>query len=86
MISLSQQLENYREYQNRLVKIAGRSNASRITSDAVYYLSAESNDFLLNYYIDHLLQLAFTFDCFSGIIVQSYTNFIRVLPLSTSQK
>ncbi|XP_059429023.1 GDSL esterase/lipase At5g22810-like [Corylus avellana] len=78
-ISLSQQLENYREYQNRLVEIAGRSNASTIRSDAVYYLSAGSSDFLQNYYINPLLQLAFTFDRFSDILMQSYTNFIQRL-------
>ncbi|XP_059433919.1 GDSL esterase/lipase At3g53100-like [Corylus avellana] len=78
-ISLSQQLEYYREYQLRVLEIAGRSNASTIISAAIYFLSAGNSDFLQNYYVDPLLQVAYSFDRFSNILVQSYTNFIQGL-------
>ncbi|XP_059429564.1 GDSL esterase/lipase At5g22810-like [Corylus avellana] len=78
-ISLSQQLEYYREYRRRVVEIVGRSNASRITSGAIYFLSAGNSDFLQNYYVDPLLQSTYSFDHFSDILLHSYTNFIRGL-------
>ncbi|XP_062173248.1 GDSL esterase/lipase At5g22810-like [Alnus glutinosa] len=78
-IPLRQQVEYYREYQHRLVKITGRSNASTIISGAIYLLSAGSSDFLQNYYIDPLLQVAYSFDRFSEILIQSYSNFIQRL-------
>ncbi|KAE8008220.1 hypothetical protein FH972_004753 [Carpinus fangiana] len=78
-ISLSKQLEYYREYQRRVVEIAGKSNASTIISGAIYFLSAGNSDFLQNYYIDPLLHAAYSFDSFSDILMQSYTNFIQGL-------
>jgi len=61
------------------VEIAGRSNASRIISGAIYLVSAGSSDFLQNYYIDPLLQEAYSFDQFSNNLIQFYTNFIQSL-------
>jgi hypothetical protein len=79
-ISLSKQLEYYREYERRVVEIAGKSNASTIIFGAVYFLSAGNSDFLQNYYIDPLLHAVYSFDGFSHILMQSYTNFIQVPP------
>jgi hypothetical protein len=71
---------------SRVVEIAGKSNASTIIFGAVYFLSAGNSDFLQNYYIDPLLQAVYSFDGFSHILMQSYTNFIQVPPdLLTAQ-
>ncbi|XP_034221405.1 GDSL esterase/lipase At5g22810 isoform X2 [Prunus dulcis] len=54
-ISLNQQLENYKEYQNKVVGIAGKANLTSIISGAIYLVSAGSSDFVQNYYINPLL-------------------------------
>uniref|UniRef100_A0A2N9GVI7 GDSL esterase/lipase n=1 Tax=Fagus sylvatica TaxID=28930 RepID=A0A2N9GVI7_FAGSY len=78
-ISLSQQVENYKEYQSKLEEIAGRSNASSIISGAIYLVSGGSSDFVQNYYIDPLLYKAYTPHQFSNILIQSFTDFIQNL-------
>ncbi|XVE59489.1 hypothetical protein DITRI_Ditri05aG0049900 [Diplodiscus trichospermus] len=78
-LSLSKQLENYKEYQEKLVAIAGKSNASSIISGGIYLISSGSSDFLQNYYINPLLYKAYTPDQFSDILIDSYAKFIQDL-------
>ncbi|XP_042476188.1 GDSL esterase/lipase At5g22810-like [Macadamia integrifolia] len=78
-ISLPQQLEYYKEYQTKLQRIAGKSNASSILSEAIYILSAGSSDFIQNYYINPLLNRVYTPDQFSNILLQSFSNFVQNL-------
>ncbi|KAK6926674.1 GDSL lipase/esterase [Dillenia turbinata] len=79
VISLSEQLEYYKEYQKRIVGIAGSSNASNIISGGIYLLSTGSSDFLQNYYIDPLLYKVYTPYQFSEFLIESYTTFIQQL-------
>ncbi|XAR60078.1 Triacylglycerol lipase [Bertholletia excelsa] len=78
-IPLSKQLENYKEYQKKLVGIAGKANASAIISGSVYLLSTGSSDFVQNYYINPLLYKVYTTDQFSDILIKSYIIFIQEL-------
>ncbi|XVF56714.1 hypothetical protein PTKIN_Ptkin06aG0142400 [Pterospermum kingtungense] len=78
-ISLTKQMENYKEYQNKLVKIVGKSNASSLISAGIYFICSGSSDFLLNYYINPFLHLANTPDQFSDILIESYASFIQDL-------
>ncbi|XP_057954751.1 GDSL esterase/lipase At5g22810 [Malania oleifera] len=78
-ISLSQQVEYFKEYQGKLVSIAGKSNASTIIKGAVYLISAGSSDFAQNYYINPFLYKAYTPDQFSDILMQSYSTFVQKL-------
>ncbi|KAM7277093.1 hypothetical protein ACFE04_018959 [Oxalis oulophora] len=77
-ISLNQQLDYFKEYQNKLVGIAG-INASSIISGAIYLLSGGNSDYLQNYYINPLLNKAYTPDQFSDILMISYSKFIQDL-------
>nr|AFK39647.1 unknown [Lotus japonicus] len=78
-IPLSQQLEHYKESQNILVGVAGKSNTSSIISGAIYLISAGSSDFVQNYYINPLLYKVYTADQFSDILIQCYASFIQNL-------
>ncbi|KAL2485615.1 GDSL-like Lipase/Acylhydrolase superfamily protein [Abeliophyllum distichum] len=78
-IPLSKQLEFYKDYQKKLVGVAGKSNASSIISGSVYLISSGSSDFVQNYYINPLLYKVYTTDQFSDILLQSYTKFIQEL-------
>lgn len=75
---MTQQLQYYKEYQNKIVGIAGKTNASSIISGAIYLVSAGASDFVQNYYINPLLYKKYTPDQFSDILMQSYANFIQV--------
>ncbi|KAA0033359.1 hypothetical protein IC582_026839 [Cucumis melo] len=78
-LSFTQQLEYYKEYQNKVAEVAGKPNASSIISGAIYLVSAGSNDFLQNYYINPLLYKKYTVSQFSDIIITSYIIFIQNL-------
>ncbi|CAK9314346.1 unnamed protein product [Citrullus colocynthis] len=78
-LSLTQQLEYYKEYQNKVAEVAGKPNASSIISGAIYLVSAGSNDFLQNYYINPLLYKKYTADQFGDILITTYINFIQNL-------
>ncbi|XP_061345400.1 GDSL esterase/lipase At5g22810 [Gastrolobium bilobum] len=78
-IPLSQQLEHYKDCQNILEGIAGKSNASSIISGSIYLISAGNSDFIQNYYINPLLYKVYTADQFSDILIQHYATFIQNL-------
>ncbi|XP_009625753.1 GDSL esterase/lipase At5g22810 isoform X1 [Nicotiana tabacum] len=78
-IPLSKQLEFYKEYQKKLVVIAGKVNATSIINGSIHLVSAGSSDFVQNYYINPLLYKVYTPDQFSDILVKSYTKFILEL-------
>ncbi|KAF8403184.1 hypothetical protein HHK36_011281 [Tetracentron sinense] len=78
-ITLTQQLEYFKEYQKKLVNITGKSQALSIFSGAIYLLSAGSSDFVQNYYINPLLNRVYSPDRFSDILLQSFSTFIKNL-------
>ncbi|CAK9146020.1 unnamed protein product [Ilex paraguariensis] len=78
-ITLPQQLEYYKEWQNKVVGIVGKARANAIFSGGIHLLSAGSSDFVQNYYINPMLNRAFTPDRFSDTLMQSYSTFILVL-------
>ncbi|KAK5841602.1 hypothetical protein F383_16365 [Gossypium arboreum] len=78
-ITLTQQLNYYREYQAKLVNMAGNDGASNIVSGAIHLLSAGSSDYIQNYYINPLVNRIYTPDQFSDILIRSYTTFIQNL-------
>lgn len=84
-ISLPQQLNYYKEWQGKVASMVGRSKANAIYSAAIHLLSAGSSDFIQNYYINPLLNQAYSPDQFSDILLRSYYTFIqvRICPSST---
>ncbi|WCJ39679.1 GDSL esterase/lipase APG [Euphorbia peplus] len=77
-ITLPQQLEYFREYKGKLAKVAG-GNQSAIISGALYLLSAGSSDFLQNYYVNPLLNKAYTPDQYGNYLVDAFTSFVKGL-------
>ncbi|KAE9600573.1 putative triacylglycerol lipase [Lupinus albus] len=78
-ISLSDQLEHFKDCLNTLLGVAGKSNASSIISGAIYLISAGNSDFIQNYYINPLLYKVYTADQFSDFLLQNYATFIQNL-------
>ncbi|PON71229.1 Lipase [Trema orientale] len=79
VVSLNKQLDNYYDYQAKLVEIIGESNASSIFSDALYIVSTGSSDFIQNYYINPVLQSVYTTNQFFIILLRNYAEFITNL-------
>ncbi|XP_020257242.1 GDSL esterase/lipase At5g22810-like [Asparagus officinalis] len=80
-VSLTQQLQYYKDYQSKLNTIAQRANANftDIISGSVYIISAGSSDYVQNYYINPLLYRTYTPDQFADLLVQSFTAFAQNL-------
>ncbi|XP_004486794.1 GDSL esterase/lipase APG-like [Cicer arietinum] len=78
-IPLSQQLKYYKEYQSKLIKIAGRKKAASIIKGALYILSAGSSDFVQNYYVNPLINKVVTPDQYSAYLVDVFSSFVKDL-------
>ncbi|KAE8657730.1 GDSL esterase/lipase [Hibiscus syriacus] len=78
-ITLSQQLNYYKEYQTKVENMVGKAKANDIVSGAIHLLSAGSSDYIQNYYINPLLNRIYTLDQFSNILMRSYSSFIQNL-------
>ncbi|TVU10878.1 hypothetical protein EJB05_44432 [Eragrostis curvula] len=51
VISLSQQLEYFKEYKEKLKEAKGESLANEIIAEALYIFSIGTNDFIVNYFV-----------------------------------
>ncbi|CAL5389361.1 unnamed protein product [Camellia sinensis] len=78
-ISLTQQLAYYKEYQNKVVTMVGKDSANVMFSGGIHLLSAGSSDFIQNYYINPILNRAYTPDRFSNLLIRSYSTFVQNL-------
>ncbi|KAG1347505.1 hypothetical protein COCNU_06G013340 [Cocos nucifera] len=78
-ISLNQQLRNYQDYQSKVERIAGRANATALFSGSIYVVSAGASDFVQNYYINPVVNRAYTPDRFADLVVQNFNTFIEAL-------
>ncbi|KAH6836710.1 GDSL-like lipase/acylhydrolase superfamily protein [Perilla frutescens var. hirtella] len=78
-ISLSKQVELYKDYQSKLVTLVGQSNATSIINGSIHFVSAGSSDFVQNYYINPLLYEKYTTDQFTDILLQIYNKFVQEL-------
>jgi hypothetical protein len=77
VISLSQQLDYFKEYTSKLAVVAGSSWAQSIVSNSLYIISAGSTDFGLNY-INPLLFKTETADQFSARLIGIFNNTVTV--------
>ncbi|XP_044950659.1 GDSL esterase/lipase At5g22810-like [Hordeum vulgare subsp. vulgare] len=78
-ITLSQQVEYFKEYQSRLTVVAGRNQARTIISDALYIISAGSNDFGFNYYVNPSLFLRENIDQFTDRLIGIFNSTVMEL-------
>ncbi|KAG4124899.1 hypothetical protein ERO13_D10G065950v2 [Gossypium hirsutum] len=76
-ITLSQQVEYFKEYQAKLAKVAGSSKSASIIKDALYVLSAGSGDFLQNYYVNPLVNHAYTPEQYGSFLIDAFTRFVQ---------
>ncbi|XP_073145235.1 GDSL esterase/lipase APG-like [Henckelia pumila] len=78
-ISLTQQIQYYKEYQGKLASVAGSKQAASIIKDAIYLVSFGSSDFVQNYYVNPFLFKSYTPDQYSSYLIGIFTNTIKSL-------
>ncbi|XP_073044356.1 GDSL esterase/lipase At5g03820-like [Primulina eburnea] len=78
-VTLTQQLANYKEWQRNVVNLVGKDKGNATFSGGIHLLSSGSSDFIQNYYINPILNQAYTTDQFSNILIKSYSSFIQNL-------
>ncbi|CAI9097862.1 OLC1v1034375C1 [Oldenlandia corymbosa var. corymbosa] len=78
-VSLTTQVQYYKEWQNKVVSRVGKAKANTMFSGGIHLLSAGSSDFIQNYYINPLLNRVYTPDQFSDILMKSYSTFVQNL-------
>ncbi|MBA0720139.1 hypothetical protein Golax_007776 [Gossypium laxum] len=58
---------------------SGYDDKASMVNDALYVLSAGSGDFLQNYYVNPLLNHAYTPDQYGSFLIDTFTNFVENL-------
>lgn len=76
-IPLYQQVEYFKEYKSKLIKIAGSKKADSIIKGAICLLSAGSSDFVQNYYVNPLLYKVYTVDAYGSFLIDNFSTFIK---------
>ncbi|KAK9066202.1 hypothetical protein SSX86_013523 [Deinandra increscens subsp. villosa] len=78
-IPLSQQLQYYKEYQGKLVQVAGSGKSASIIKDALYLISAGNSDFVQNYYVNPFINKVYTVDEYGSYLVGIFSSFVKDL-------
>ncbi|XP_071714841.1 GDSL esterase/lipase At5g45950-like [Rutidosis leptorrhynchoides] len=77
VISLSKQLEYFKEYKIRIERLFGDLTAHKIVRNSVYVLSMGTNDFLQNYYIDPTRSSMFTITQYQHYLIQCMETYVK---------
>ncbi|CAL1373045.1 unnamed protein product [Linum trigynum] len=77
-ISLTRQLENYKESRARVESQVGFEKSTDIFSKGIHLLSTGTSDFVQNYYVDPMLNTLYTPDQWSDKFMKSYADFIQM--------
>lgn len=77
-ISLTQQLTNYKQYQNQVKEMVGVERANQVFAGGIHLLSTGTSDFAQNYYINPIMATFYTPNRFSNLIMKSYRKFVQV--------
>ena len=76
-IPIWKEVEYFKEYRQKLGKISGVENATRILHEAVFIVSMGSNDFLVNYYVNPYTRRQYTVSQFQDHLLQISSNFLQ---------
>jgi phospholipase/lecithinase/hemolysin len=77
VIPIWKEVEYFKEYGQKLGKISGAENATRILNEAIVIVSMGSNDFLVNYYVNPYTRLQYNVAQFQDHLLQIGSNFLQ---------
>ncbi|KAJ4979713.1 hypothetical protein NE237_010493 [Protea cynaroides] len=79
VITMSQQLQYFKEYIKRLKRIVGEQEANKIVAGSMVLISAGTNDFLFNYYDLPTRRLQFDISGYQDFLLQKLQDFVKEL-------
>ncbi|XP_077246647.1 GDSL esterase/lipase At3g43570-like isoform X1 [Tasmannia lanceolata] len=82
VLSLSDQLEMFKEYIGKLKGIVGEERAGRIVSDSFYLVVFGFNDVATTYFFTPLRRIQYDFPSYSRFLAQSASSFFQMNDLS----
>nr|ABK26586.1 unknown [Picea sitchensis] len=78
VLTLEQQLDNFKLYREKLVNMLGPENSSEVISGALFVISMGTNDFSNNYYLNPSTRAHYTIDEFQDHVLHTLSRFIEV--------
>lgn len=79
MIDLPTQLKNFEEVEKALTEKLGEAQAKELISEAVYFISIGSNDYLGGYLGNPKMQETYIPEVYVGMVIGNLTNAIQVI-------
>eukprot|EP01018_Ginkgo_biloba_P039197 Gb_33730 [translate_table: standard] len=77
VITLKNQVEYFKEYQQRLTALVGPDNATQIVSRALFSISAGTDDFANNYFLNPLTRRRYSVTQYQDLLLRSLSQFIK---------
>ncbi|KAG5516984.1 hypothetical protein RHGRI_037656 [Rhododendron griersonianum] len=79
VISLPKQLEYFKEYQKRVELVIGRKRTKNLVKNALYIVSAGTNDFVVNYFTVPIRRKRYSIPDYMEFLLQQVQQFIQDL-------
>lgn len=79
VLTISKQLENFKEYKVKLSKLVGERNKEEIIKNAIFALSMGTNDFIQNYYIEPIRSRQYSVEAYSDYLVKNMANDLKAM-------
>ncbi|KAL1343964.1 hypothetical protein HN51_017880 [Arachis hypogaea] len=77
VISLSEQLEMFKEYIGKLKQIVGEERTNFILENSLYLVVAGSDDIANTYFVARVRQLQYDIPAYTDLMVNSASNFVK---------
>ncbi|MCD7453496.1 hypothetical protein HAX54_021121 [Datura stramonium] len=78
-IPLSKQLENFKEYEKKMEAAIGKEQARKLIKEALFIVSAGTNDFVVSYSIFPMRREKYTVSAYADYLLQHAHNFLQEL-------
>ncbi|XP_027931205.1 GDSL esterase/lipase At5g45960-like [Vigna unguiculata] len=86
VIPIEKQLEYFRECKKRMEDVVGKQRIEDHVKKAAYFISAGTNDFVLNYFSLPLRRKSYTLQAYQNFLIQRITDFIQNLLAEGARK
>lgn len=78
VIPLPRQLEYFREYKTRLAAKLGIAKTMELVNNALFIVSAGTNDFVVNYFTLPIRRQKYTLPAYMDFVMKQQLDFIQV--------
>ncbi|EYU28039.1 hypothetical protein ABFS82_13G100800 [Erythranthe guttata] len=79
VISMWEQLEQFREYKAKVEAAVGKDKTKELINNAIYFVSAGTNDFVVNYFTMPIRRRTYTIPTYTTFLLQHARQFFQGL-------